>query len=118
MHNNKVKLHTLTATQALATFKDGSVTVSQYAQDLLDRIEYRDDVVDAWAYIGQLSISRPSRLRNADRETDIIPDKDYVLKQAAALDQIPRHQRGALHGIGVAIADIMHTEGIMSCSHS
>lgn len=38
-------------------------------------------------------------------------DEDLVLSQARALDKIPHDQRGRLHGVAIAIKDIMDTKG-------
>ncbi|KAI1843589.1 hypothetical protein JX265_007373 [Neoarthrinium moseri] len=78
----------LTATEALAKFKDGSLTVEDYARSLLARIEKRDAAVKAWAYL----------------------DPDYVIKQAKKLDQIPQEKRGPLHGVAVAVKDVIYTK--------
>ncbi|KAI0853484.1 amidase signature enzyme [Daldinia vernicosa] len=77
----------LTATQALAKFKDGSLTVEEYARSLLERIEKRDDAVKAWEYI----------------------NPEYVIQQAKMLDHLPRERWGPLHGVAVAVKDIIYT---------
>lgn len=84
-----MEAYQLTATQVLASFKDGSLTVEDYACSLLSRIEQRDAAVKAWAYL----------------------DPEYVMKQARLLDQTPMEQRGPLHGIAVAVKDVIYTEG-------
>jgi Asp-tRNA(Asn)/Glu-tRNA(Gln) amidotransferase A subunit family amidase len=78
----------LTATECLEKFKDGSLTVEAYARSLLSRIEQRDPAVKAWAYL----------------------DPAYVIEQAKALDQIPLEQRGPLHGVSIAVKDVMYTK--------
>ncbi|KAI0474143.1 amidase [Xylariaceae sp. FL0804] len=78
----------LTATEALARFRDGSLTVEAYARSLLARIEQRDAAVRAWAYL----------------------DPAYVIEQAKRLDQVPPEQRGPLHGVGVAVKDVIYTK--------
>ncbi|KAI1798735.1 amidase signature enzyme [Daldinia bambusicola] len=78
----------LTATQALAKFKAGSLTVEEYARSLLARIEKRDDAVKAWAYL----------------------NPEYVIQQAKQLDAILPESRGPLHGVAVAVKDIMYTK--------
>lgn len=50
-----VKLHTLTATQALALIDRDEITVEQYARALLKRIDERDETVKAWTYLGKRS---------------------------------------------------------------
>ncbi|KAF5719296.1 amidase [Fusarium globosum] len=66
-----------TATQILDNIRSGNLTVEQYASSLLERIKQRDDDVKAWAYL----------------------DPKAVLEQARKLDQVPKDQRGPLHGI-------------------
>ncbi|CAH0057652.1 unnamed protein product [Clonostachys solani] len=78
----------LTATECLEKFKDGSLTVEAYARSLLSRIEQRDPVVKAWTYL----------------------DPAYVIEQAKALDQIPPAKRGPLHGVSIAVKDVMYTK--------
>lgn len=78
-----------TATQILDNIRSGSLTVEQYASSLLERIKQRDDDVKAWAYL----------------------DPKAVLEQARKLDQVPKDQRGPLHGIPVGIKDIILTKG-------
>lgn len=77
----------LTASQAQAKFKDGSLTVEQYAKSLLDRIAARDDTVHAWAYL----------------------NPELVLESARALDAIPPEKRGPLHGVAVGVKDVIYT---------
>lgn len=85
----------LTAVQALQAFNSDSLTVEQYAESLLGRIKERDPIVKAWAHI----------------------DPSQVLQQAKALDKVPKDQRGPLHGVAVAIKDVIYTKGMcyMSC---
>ncbi|OIW33466.1 amidase [Coniochaeta ligniaria NRRL 30616] len=78
----------LTATEVIAQIRDGSLTVEDYAKSLLSRIEQRDPVVKAWAYL----------------------DPDLVLKRARELDQIPPDQRGPLHGVAVGVKDVIYTK--------
>jgi Asp-tRNA(Asn)/Glu-tRNA(Gln) amidotransferase A subunit family amidase len=78
-----------TATQILENIRSGNLTVEQYASSLLERIKQRDDDVKAWAYL----------------------DPKSVLEQARALDQVPKYQRGPLHGLPVGIKDIILTKG-------
>ncbi|KAK4247278.1 amidase [Corynascus novoguineensis] len=76
-------LYILTASQALDLLKNNTITVEEYARSLLCRIRERDDIVNAWAYL----------------------DVELILKQAQALDQIPQHKRGPLHGIAIGVKD-------------
>ncbi|KAI0000242.1 amidase [Xylariaceae sp. FL0662B] len=80
--------HRLTATQALAKFKDGHLTVEDYARSLLSRIKQRDETVKAWAYL----------------------DPEHVIAQAKKLDQVPHNDRGPLHGVAIAVKDIIYTK--------
>lgn len=84
----------LTATQAIAHFNDGSLTVEAYALSLLSRIDERDTAVRAWAHL----------------------DRAYVLEQARALDCIPREARGPLHGVAVGVKDVINTKGLPATS--
>ncbi|KAI8938509.1 hypothetical protein NX059_004397 [Plenodomus lindquistii] len=77
----------LTASQAQAKFNDDSLTVEEYAKSLLSRIETRDPTVHAWAYL----------------------DPALVLQRARELDQTPREQRGPLHGVAIAVKDVILT---------
>ena len=81
-------LYQLTATEILARIKIGEVTVEDYARSLLERIKSRDEAVQAWAYL----------------------DPDYVIKQAKALDAVPKAQRGPLHGVAIAVKDVIYTK--------
>jgi amidase len=80
-----------TATEALKAFDDGTLTVEDYAKSVIKRIQERDSVVKAWAYF------------NADQ----------VLEQARALDKVPKDQRGPLHGVGIAVKDVIYTKGML-----
>ena len=63
----------------------------QYAKALLARIEARDPVVKAWAYL----------------------NPDQVLERARELDRLPAEKRGSLHGVAIRVKDVMNTEGIV-----
>ena len=84
-----IEPYTLTATEVISQVKNGSLTVEEYAKSLLRRIEQRDPVVKAWAYL----------------------DRELVLEQARELDQIPPEQRGPLHGVAVGVKDVIYTKG-------
>ncbi|KAI0169930.1 amidase [Hypoxylon sp. FL1284] len=83
-----MKPYQLTASQALSQFKDGSLTVEEYARSLLSRIEQRDATVQAWAYL----------------------NPKYVIQQAKQLDAVPPEKRGPLHGVAVAVKDVIYTK--------
>ncbi|OJJ08862.1 hypothetical protein ASPVEDRAFT_57829 [Aspergillus versicolor CBS 583.65] len=80
--------HRLTATEALQLIQSNTLTVESYARALLSRIESRDPAVKAWVHL----------------------NPDAVLQQARLLDQIPVAQRGPLHGIPVAVKDVIYTK--------
>jgi Asp-tRNA(Asn)/Glu-tRNA(Gln) amidotransferase A subunit family amidase len=78
----------LTATEVIAKIRDGQLTVEEYAESLLVRIKERDPVVKGWAYL----------------------NPDQVLFEARKLDQIPKESRGPLHGVAVAVKDVIYTK--------
>ncbi|KAH7071004.1 Asp-tRNA Asn/Glu-tRNA Gln amidotransferas-like protein subunit A [Paraphoma chrysanthemicola] len=78
----------LTASQAQCKFKDGSLTVEEYAQSLLSRVKSRDEIVHAWAYL----------------------DPELVLQRARELDQVPAEKRGPLHGVAIGVKDVILTK--------
>jgi amidase len=80
--------YSLTATEATARFANGSLTVEEYARSLLSRIVERDPAVRAWAYI----------------------DPEFVMEQAKNLDRVPVDNRGPLHGVAIAVKDIIYTK--------
>ncbi|KAK6433608.1 hypothetical protein LTR95_010210, partial [Oleoguttula sp. CCFEE 5521] len=80
-------LYKLTATDAQAKVKSGEISVETYVQSLLARIKARDEAVQAWAHL----------------------DAEYVLSQAKALDAVPPDQRGPLHGVAIAVKDVIFT---------
>lgn len=81
--------YSLTASEALTKIRAGGMTIEGYARSLLRRIDMRDVDVGAWAYI----------------------DKDYILQQARALDKVPMNKRGPLHGMPIAVKDVIYTKG-------
>jgi len=78
----------LTASEAQAKFKDGSLTVEDYAKSLLARVDSRDAAVHAWAYL----------------------DPELVLQRARELDRTPPEKRGPLHGVAVGVKDVIYTK--------
>lgn len=78
----------LTASQAQTKFKDGSLTVEEYAKSLLDRVSKRDATTHAWAYL----------------------NPDLVIQRARELDRIPPEQRGLLHGVAIGVKDVILTK--------
>lgn len=79
----------LTATEAVAEIRAGSLTVEEYAQSLLAHVKERDAQVEAWAFL----------------------DPEMVLQQARQLDQVPVDQRGPLHGVAIGVKDVIYTKG-------
>jgi NCS1 family nucleobase:cation symporter-1 len=82
-------LYRLTATEIFSKIKAGEVSVEDYAKSLLGRIDVRDKAVQAWAYL----------------------NPEYVIEQAKGLDATPAADRGPLHGVAVAVKDIIYTKG-------
>jgi Asp-tRNA(Asn)/Glu-tRNA(Gln) amidotransferase A subunit family amidase len=81
------ELYRLTASQVTAGIRSGEFTVEEYAKSLLSRIKERDATVKAWAYL----------------------NPEQVLEQARQLDKVPPGSRGPLHGVSVAVKDIIYT---------
>lgn len=75
----------LTATQALALMKEGRLSVEEMARACLARIRERDPAVRGWVHL----------------------DPDLVLRNARALDE--GGVRGPLHGIPIAVKDVIMT---------
>jgi Asp-tRNA(Asn)/Glu-tRNA(Gln) amidotransferase A subunit family amidase len=82
-------LVTLTATEAAAEIARGAVSAEDYSRACLDRIDAAEREIRAFAHL----------------------DREHVLAQARALDERRAQGRpiGALHGIPVAIKDIIDT---------
>src|SRR5215468_4471909 len=83
------RLTALTATEAAAEIARGAVSAEDYVRACLDRIEALDGEIKAFAHL----------------------DREHALAQARALDErrAQRHSIGPLHGIPVAIKDIIDT---------
>src|SRR5260370_5508626 len=79
----------LTATEAAAEIARGTVSAEDYARACLDHIDAVDGEIKAFVHL----------------------DRDHVLAQARALDErrAQRHSIGPLHGIPLAIKDIIDT---------
>ncbi|KAM0716415.1 hypothetical protein Q7P37_007860 [Cladosporium fusiforme] len=82
------KLYRLSATEALASINTGECSIEEYARSLLSRIEARDEDVQAWAHL----------------------DPEHVIMQAKALDAVPSTERGPLHGVPIAVKDVIYTK--------
>ncbi|KAI1827850.1 amidase [Xylaria intraflava] len=78
----------LNAAQSLSRIREGSLTIEQYVRSLLTRIQERDPAVQAWEHL----------------------DPEYVIREAKRLDQVPLGERGPLHGLAVAVKDIIYTK--------
>ena len=102
------KLYLLTATQIVALLSQSTIAVEDHARALLSRIDERDSIVKAWVYLGELS----SFCYYAIDYTDLASDRQQVLYQARALDQILCAERKPLHGVGAAIKDAINTESV------
>ncbi len=83
-------LTALTATEAAAEIARGALSAAEYVGACLDRIAARDGEIRAFAHL----------------------DREYALAQARALDErrLEGGPLGPLHGIPVAIKDIIDTE--------
>ncbi|EGY20053.1 hypothetical protein VD0002_g4792 [Verticillium dahliae] len=81
-------LYRLTASEVAAKVQSGQVTIEEYARSLLSRIEARDPVVKAWAYL----------------------DPERVMAEARRLDQVPLEERGPLHGVAIGVKDVIFTK--------
>ncbi|KAI0509103.1 amidase [Xylaria bambusicola] len=78
----------LTVTQALSNIKNGSLTIEQYARSLLSRVQERDSTVQAWTHL----------------------EPDHVIEEARRLDRVPFGERGPVHGLPVAVKDLIYTK--------
>ncbi|ENH75614.1 Glutamyl-tRNA(Gln) amidotransferase subunit A 1, partial [Fusarium oxysporum f. sp. cubense race 1] len=78
----------LTASEALGKIQVDEISVQEYAESLLERIEARDGDVKAWAYL----------------------DEKRVMQEARLLDEIPKKNRGPLHGLPIAVKDVIYTK--------
>jgi Asp-tRNA(Asn)/Glu-tRNA(Gln) amidotransferase A subunit family amidase len=83
------ELTALTATEAAAEITRGAVSAEDYVRACLDRIEALDGEIKAFVHL----------------------DREHALAQARALDErrTQGHSLGPLHGIPVAIKDIIDT---------
>jgi amidase len=85
----------LTASQAARLYETGELTVTEVVTSTLARIKARDELVKGWAYL----------------------DEELVMKRARDLDSIPKAQRGPLHGITIAVKDVIYTKGMSPGHH-
>ena len=84
------QLNWLSASDAARAIRDGAISSEQLVEACLARVREVDDKVQAWAFL----------------------DPEHALNQARARDQERREGRptGPLHGVPVAIKDIIDTE--------
>lgn len=84
------QLNWLSATDAARAIRDGAISAEQLTEACLARVREVDERVQAWAFL----------------------DPEHVLNQARARDEERRQGRptGPLHGVPVAIKDIIDTE--------
>lgn len=82
----------LSGTEQMQLVASGTVTILQLALAHLARIEFRDKDVLAFVYL----------------------DKELILREARKLDALAVQSRGPLHGLLVAVKDIISTAGMMS----
>ncbi len=80
------ELNLLSAATAARAVASGAITAESLTRACLARIEEREDTVKAWAAL----------------------DADGAIAQARACDSGPR--RGPLHGVPVAVKDVLHTQ--------
>ncbi|KAH7463332.1 hypothetical protein FOMA001_g18238 [Fusarium oxysporum f. sp. matthiolae] len=85
---DRVEPWKLTASVALGKIQADEMSVQEYAESLLERIKARDEDVKAWAYL----------------------DEKRVIQEARLLDQIPKKNRGPLHGLPIAVKDVIYTK--------
>lgn len=85
-----------TATEALTQIHAGTLTVTTLATSLLTRIQTRNPQTHAW--------------------TDLSPPT--ILTHAAHLDSLPPSARGPLHGLPIAIKDVILTNDMPTTLNS
>jgi aspartyl-tRNA(Asn)/glutamyl-tRNA(Gln) amidotransferase subunit A len=68
---------------------EDELTAEETARSLLERIEAKDGGLGAF----------------------LLPMADSALERARTLDRLPRNERGPLHGVPVAVKDIISVEG-------
>jgi len=67
----------------------GEITAEETARSLLERIEAKDGGLGAF----------------------LLPLADSALERARTLDRLPRNERGSLHGVPIAVKDIISVKG-------
>lgn len=82
------ELWQLSAAEVLPLLRTGELTAAEYVRSLVRRIQGRDNDVKAWVFFSP----------------------GQVLQQAQRLDDLPLAQRGPLHGLPVAVKDVILTK--------
>ena len=90
LNEGKINPALISATEAAAAIRDGSVTSEELVGACLDHIKALEEKLGAWAFL----------------------DPEHALNQARAADQAQRAGRtlGRLHGIPVGVKDIFDTK--------
>ena len=78
-------LHTLTATEAASAIRQGAITSEELVAACLNRVDSREDIIQAWAYV----------------------DREGALAAAMACDAAD--PVGPLHGVPVGVKDVIDT---------
>ncbi|KAK2923294.1 Amidase signature domain [Fusarium oxysporum f. sp. vasinfectum] len=86
--SDRVEPWKLTASEALGMIQADEMSVREYAESLLERIKAHDEDIKAWAYL----------------------DDKRVLQEARRLDEIPKKNRGPLHGLPIAVKEVIYTK--------
>ncbi len=80
-------LNLLSATEAAKQIAAGNITSEQLVRDCLERIHVREPAVGAWAHL----------------------DADAAIRYARELDASSSSSRGLLHGVPIAVKDLIDT---------
>ncbi len=78
----------LSATDALARLRDGSLKSEKLTEACLARIAAREPIVHAWSHI----------------------DREQAIAAARSLYEVPMAERGPLHGLPIGIKDVILTQ--------
>ena len=87
-------LHTLTATEAAASIREGRLSPVALAKALLKRIDAVDPLVRAWVTID--------------------PEQSLAVAAEREAEAAAGRFRGSLHGVPVAVKDIFHVAGMVT----
>lgn len=87
---SETPLHALPLCAAAGAIAAGTLTARALADAELAQVAATDAAIDAWAHL----------------------DPAHVRAEADRLDAAPRGERGPLHGIGIAVKDIVATAGL------